>query len=185
MSKFIKRTGQTPKKFNIIKWKGWWNSPENPPLPHLLQLGMGEQEASFTAFGYGSYQIVWPNQNLENLDENWKHKPYVKELELVSASTELSPRWVLLLQIRQLFWYDQTQLVWVMHVIKHTFWSVKWKCQFILCQYLLWEPKIYKQHMNSHLDHTLMLHFHNPVCTTRRNWHNLLLRFYKIRIYFN
>ena len=110
MSKFIKGTDQTKKKISIIKWKGGWlNLSENFPLPHLLQLGTGE-EASFTAFGYGSYQIVWPNQNLENLDQNLKHKPYVKELEITSASIELSPRWVLLLKIRQLFWYDQTQL---------------------------------------------------------------------------
>ena len=74
-----------PKKINIIKWKGGWqNFSENGtyPLHHLLQLGMGVQ-ASFTTFGYGSYQIVWANQNLENLDHNLKHKPYVKELEII------------------------------------------------------------------------------------------------------
>ena len=55
---------------------------ENFPLPHLLQLGTGE-EASFTAFGYGSYQIVWPYQNLENLDQNLKHNLMSKNLKLL------------------------------------------------------------------------------------------------------
>ena len=50
-------------------------------LPHPLELGMGEQ-AILTAFGYGSYQRVWVNQNLENLDHNLERKPYVNEVEI-------------------------------------------------------------------------------------------------------
>ena len=83
LSKTIRRAGQTLTKINIIKGKGLrWNLFENGiyPLPHVLQLGTREQ-ASFTAFFYGNYQIVWAIRNLENLDHNLKHKPYVNKLE--------------------------------------------------------------------------------------------------------